>query len=638
MKIESVRIENFRSFKDETVFLDDYTCLVGPNGGGKSTVLCALNVFFRESENSSTDVVNLSAEDFHQKITDEPIRITVTFVDLNARAQEDFKGYFRQGKLIISSIATFNPGSSRADVKQFGQRLGMEEFRPFFAASEGGVVVAELRKAYATLKGTYSDLPAASTKDAMTEALHAYEADREKQCVPIQSEDQFYGVSKGANRLANYVQWVYIPAVKDVTTEQSEGKATALGKLLARTVRLKLKFDDVIRELQERTEVEYRGILDKHQGALSDIEKVLSDKLSVWAHPSASVKLSWQKDAQKSVQIAPPTARTTAGEGAFEGDLARFGHGFQRSYLLALLQVLAGYGAQEEIPRLILGCEEPELYQHPPQSRHLAGVLEQLSSQDAQVLICTHNPAFITGKGFESVRLVRFRPGAKASACKRLTFEEVAERLAKISGDKPIKPEGMAAKMHQVLQPGINEMFFTRSLVLVEGLEDVAFITSWMLLSGRWDAYRQKGIHLVPVGGKGHLPQALAIAQGLEIPVFTIFDADGHDEKHKDLHKRDNERLLGLLALDQSKPFPSAILWGKRYAIWPKTMSDAIDSEIPAEKLAAFENKANAIHGDAGSLQKNGLQIGSKLQLVFDEGIRPQALEKLCELILSAEA
>ena len=87
MKIESVRIENFRSFKDETVFLDDYTCLVGPNGGGKSTVLCALNVFFRESENSSTDVVNLSAEDFHQKITDEPIRITVTFVDLNAQAQ-----------------------------------------------------------------------------------------------------------------------------------------------------------------------------------------------------------------------------------------------------------------------------------------------------------------------------------------------------------------------------------------------------------------------------------------------------------------------------------------------------------------------------------------------------------------------
>ena len=232
MKIESVRIENFRSFKDETFFLDDYTCLVGPNGGGKSTVLCALNVFFRESENSSTDVVNLSAEDFHQKITDEPVRITVTFVDLNAQAQEDFKGYFRHGKLIISAVAKFNPGSNRADVKQFGQRLGMEEFRSFFEASEGGTPVAELRKLYGTLRESYKELPAAAPKDAMLEALHDYEAAHEKQCVPIQSEDQFYGVSKGANRLANHVQWVYIPAVKDVTTEQSEGKATALGKLL----------------------------------------------------------------------------------------------------------------------------------------------------------------------------------------------------------------------------------------------------------------------------------------------------------------------------------------------------------------------------------------------------------------------
>lgn len=32
MKIKSVRIENFRSIDDATVPLNDYTCLVGPNG------------------------------------------------------------------------------------------------------------------------------------------------------------------------------------------------------------------------------------------------------------------------------------------------------------------------------------------------------------------------------------------------------------------------------------------------------------------------------------------------------------------------------------------------------------------------------------------------------------------------------
>ncbi len=56
MKIKSVRIQNLRSIKDQTIGLSDYTCLVGANGAGKSTILCALNIFFRETENSATSL------------------------------------------------------------------------------------------------------------------------------------------------------------------------------------------------------------------------------------------------------------------------------------------------------------------------------------------------------------------------------------------------------------------------------------------------------------------------------------------------------------------------------------------------------------------------------------------------------
>ena len=65
MNIASVRIENFRSFTDETIEFNDYNCLVGPNGAGKSTVLNALNVFFRNSKSSSVDLLELCEEDFH---------------------------------------------------------------------------------------------------------------------------------------------------------------------------------------------------------------------------------------------------------------------------------------------------------------------------------------------------------------------------------------------------------------------------------------------------------------------------------------------------------------------------------------------------------------------------------------------
>jgi len=637
MKIESIRIENFRSFRDETIVLDDYTCLVGPNGGGKSTVLCALNVFFRETENSSTDVTSLSAEDFHQKNATHPIRITVTFVELSDAAKEDFKDYFRQGKLIVSVVAMLDPSTSRADVKQYGLRLGMEELRPFFQAEGDRTPVAQLKAIYQQFREKHADLPAPGSKDAMIEALRAYEAAHPELAVPIPSEDQFYGVSRGANRLERYIQWVYVPAVKDVTTEQTEAKNTALGKLLARTVRLKVKFDDAIRELQKRTETEYGDILEKNQGALEELQKSLTERLATWAHPGASVSLAWQQDSRKSVQIEQPTARTSFGEGGFEGNLARLGHGFQRSYLLTLLQVLATAGPDKDIPRLLLGCEEPELYQHPPQARHLASVLEELSAEEAQVMISTHDPVFITGRGFESVRLIRFDPTAKESRCRQLTFEDLATKLAAVTGDKPTKPSGLAAKLHQALQPSLNELFFSKNLVLVEGLEDLAIVTSWMILTNRWKEFREKGLHIVPVNGKSHLLQPLAVARELGIPVFTIFDADGSDDpKHQADHKRDNERLLAILGGDPKEPFPKSTVWGPQYVVWPENIGEVIKKEIPADRLLEYETRANALYGNAGGLQKNSLQIGARLQLAFEGDVRPPSLDKLCETILAS--
>ena len=58
MKVQSIRIERFRSFADETIRLDGYTCLVGVNGSGKSTVLAALNVLFQD-QSGGFDVTKL---------------------------------------------------------------------------------------------------------------------------------------------------------------------------------------------------------------------------------------------------------------------------------------------------------------------------------------------------------------------------------------------------------------------------------------------------------------------------------------------------------------------------------------------------------------------------------------------------
>ena len=102
MRIEKISIKNFRSFRDVEVNLSPFTSIVGPNGGGKSTILCALNIFFRETENAATNLSELDAEDFHDRKTEEAIEITVTFGDLDPEAQKDFAESYRQGVLTIS--------------------------------------------------------------------------------------------------------------------------------------------------------------------------------------------------------------------------------------------------------------------------------------------------------------------------------------------------------------------------------------------------------------------------------------------------------------------------------------------------------------------------------------------------------
>ena len=91
MTLKSLRIENFRSFRDETIQFDDYTCLVGANGAGKSTVLAALNVFFLNHEAPHLTPLELQRDDFHLRDTSSPVRLTLTFEDLSEPAQGDLR-------------------------------------------------------------------------------------------------------------------------------------------------------------------------------------------------------------------------------------------------------------------------------------------------------------------------------------------------------------------------------------------------------------------------------------------------------------------------------------------------------------------------------------------------------------------
>lgn len=636
MKIKSVRIENLRSIKDETVHFDDYTCFVGANGAGKSTILFALNVFFRDASGSATNVALLSAEDFHGKNTKEAIRITVTFAELSADAQEDFKDYFRQGELVVRAEAVFDDQATAAPVKQFGQRAGMTDFRPFFELLAGVGTAAALKELFKTLRAARPDIASATAKDAMAEALREYEAARPDECIMIPSEDQFYGVSKGANRLEKYLQWVFVPAVKDASEEQAEAKNTALGKLLARTVRSKVNFTEDLAALRETASKSYAELLASRQGVLTELSESLKRRLAEWSHPDTALRLQWQQDPNKSVKVEDPLAQILAGEHGFEGELSRFGHGLQRSYLLALLQELAGAGAADA-PRLLLACEEPELYQHPPQARHLASVLKELPLSNSQVIVCTHSPFFVDGQDFERVRVVRKPRGTAATKVAAVSLVKLAASLAAANGKQLQKPSGVRAKIHQALQPSLNEIFFAPVVVLVEGLEDVAYITAYVHLLGLDRDFRRLGVHVVPANGKSHLIHPIAIANELGIPTFTIFDSDAHEqhEKKREQHATDNTAILALCGDAGAAALPAADHWGAKCVMWRSELGDVVEGDFAKDELLPFKEKARAVCGHVADLGKNSIFIAEFISEAFDAGKRSATLEKLCRAILA---
>ena len=260
MKIKTIRLENFRSFEDDTIILNRYSCFVGPNGAGKSTVLAALNVFFQERAASATDISKLTDEDYFGKNSNSPIKITVTFDELRPEAQTALSAYVRQNELVVTAEAVFDQAAGVGQVRHFGHRLGMEAFRPFFDAEKAGAKAGELSTIYDGLRGQFGELPNARSKDDKADALRQYEAAHPDQCVLIPSADDFYGVNS-TGKLAAFVQWVFVPAVKDAGDEGQEAKNTALGKLIARAVRTRTNFDAELEALKTDTLTRYRELL-----------------------------------------------------------------------------------------------------------------------------------------------------------------------------------------------------------------------------------------------------------------------------------------------------------------------------------------------------------------------------------------
>ena len=259
--------------------------------------------------------------------------------------------------------------------------------------------------------------------------------------------------------------------------------------------------------------------------------------------------------------------------------------------------------------------------------------------KNSQILVTTHSPYFVSGAEFESVRLIRKEVQPDRAAVYSTTHEKLTEFLKENSFIKETaKPAGIRAKINQSLQPYLNEMFFCRFPVFVEGLEDVAFITTALHLYGYWDRFHSLGCHLIPANGKGHLIHPAALGRLMSMPYFLIFDCDANITKveHRDRHVPDNRTLFKIAGLPSDEAFPDDIVRSPKCWAWKTNFGNTVEADFDGELLAKYKEQAQNTCGHASSLEKNSMYIAEWLTNAYDDGNSSTMLQELCAAIIEA--
>ena len=511
MIIKSVRVRNFRSIKDATLPCDDLTVLVGANGSGKSSFLKAIELFYGDKP-AVTD------KDYYKNDTGNPITVSVAFGDVSDQEAAEFSGYANGDELAADRVFTWNESAGKADSAFRSVRCTNPDFSPVRKATDAikaRDMYRELRK-----KPEYSDFPALTSKSKILEQLEAWERNHHDRCTEISYDD--FEFLKNKER---FPRLVAVPAVRDASEDVSDTKTSSLTLMtmaMTQSIERKPEYRKFLDDMG-RTRAE---LMRSSEGELQSLGNEITENLRQFVG-DAQVSLSWN-DELPSIGLPKPDVRLH--EDGHESTVDRAGHGSQRAFIMALLQTMAsvqGKRPNEQAsagsPALILSIEEPELYQHPIRQQHICTVLDDLArSADprTQIIYTTHSPHFVGIDKLNSVRLLR-----KTSATKvhRTSTQQLRDRAKSLGMKK--NESGIEASLKVIMTPWLNEGFFAKMAVLVEGHIDYAAIMSMSRIQDL--KFEESGISVIPCGSVDSIPLPLMIFEELQIPTYAVWDLDG---------------------------------------------------------------------------------------------------------------
>lgn len=616
MKIQSVRIKNFRTLKDVTIPFDSVTTFIGPNGAGKSTVLRALDWFFNGKPGSLVD------KDCSFGATDEEIEVQITFTGLTEKDREALGRYTPEGVTTFTVWRRCSLGSS--DVLSANAK-GLPEFNVIKAAGSATAkkdLYAELRRSRSEL-----ELPAATTGAAVDQAMTAWEAANTDQLVdaPEALQTNFFGFNSGG-KMSGLFDFVLVTADLRASEESIDGKSSIIARILERSINRTAADEEIAAIVEEARLKQQTVYANKFKTQLDDMTLRLNSVISSYS-PGRAVTVS---PAEVELKAPRTTFEVAVLDGTTETAVERQGHGFQRTILISALQLLAQSGSASEEGVICLAIEEPELFQHPIQAQAFAKVLRSLTedpNKRIQVTYATHSPYFLEARHFHQVRrLTRSSDETPVVSVHYATVADVKERLNGI-----VDAEVVDRRLDHNVADQLSIALFANRAFLVEGS------TESSVFYGIGDkaapgSLEVAGISIVAVGSKTSVPLAHAILASIGVPVYALFDADGGFEararangkaqnkidEERNKNAKENRASLKYFGLAE-EDFPSATV-SDQVAIFEDNL-EAFMQGSWAEWVAACE----AVEAAAGiSLAKN--QLAYRIATLQAQGSVPDML------------
>jgi len=509
MRIQKIRIHNFRSIKEQEVTLGDYSILLGENNAGKTNVVRALRIFYEN------DLKFDSKVDFPKfKTDDQESWIEIDFLT-TAEEQANLKNEYKSADNILK-VRKFLKSDDKERVKANQSNI---------FGYENGVLSSNL----------------------------------------------FYGAKNiSESKIGNVI---YIPELSKVDDSLKMSGPSPLRDMInfviTKIAKKSASFSKLENDFEEFNSVFKTE--DTEGFSVQNLEQDINNEIKEWnIQFGLKVNPLQPNDIVKNLVSHFIKDGFLNNE---EVKIDSFGQGLQRHLIYALIKLSTKYNddikkeKKEFSPDFtFILFEEPEAFLHPSQQEKMNTSLQLLAKdEEQQILITTHSPIFVSKNTDNIPSLIRVKrdgesqifqlhkeqvetlldqnTGMHQMFLNKLKDTSIDEQLKKKIRDKKlanetddleIKLKEESFKYFLWIDGERASSFFAKHVLICEGATEKIFLD--YLTDTIWTEFKDKHIYILDALGKFNIHRYMNLFGFLGIEHSVLMDKDNDADIHKDIN------------------------------------------------------------------------------------------------------